>query len=84
MYHSRLITAARLKHLAEAGDAIANYCVELTDALCDYENATELPAAERADARDEAREAAMTAISEMLTEAGKLRAEYDQLEASMA
>jgi hypothetical protein len=84
MFNSRLLNGPRLQAIAAAADEIANHCTELADALCDYESAAELPADERAEARDDAREAAWVAMGDLLTEAGRLREERDKLDATMA
>lgn len=84
MYNSRLFSEPRLQALAARADEISNHCTELADALCDYQNAVGLPAAEQPEARDNAREAAWVAIGELLTEADRLREERDKLAVTMA
>ena len=80
-YNSRLFTQPKLLEIVELTDSISNECESAADALADYQSAAELPDGERAEAREEAREAAWVALGELLAEADKLRALRDKLHA---
>lgn len=77
IYHSRLINAASLRELVEYTDELANYCIELSGHVADYENAEDLSGSERADAREMARDDAWVTLSEM-------RQTWQQIEAWFA
>lgn len=84
MYNSRLLSEPKLRDLAAIADEISNHCTEITDALCDYESAADLPSGERTDARGEARDAVWSALGDLLTEAARLQAERDKLDVTLA
>lgn len=83
MYNSRLLNEPKLRTLAAIADEISNHCTEITDALCDYQNAEDLPSGERAEARDDAREAVWSALGDLLAEAAKLQEERGRLDVTM-
>lgn len=58
LYNARLINSATLRELTELADELADLCNRLADPLCEYEDAEELPAHERTEAREDAREQA--------------------------
>jgi hypothetical protein len=80
-YNARLFNQPKLLAIVELTDSVSNECESVADALADYQAADELTGQDRADAREEAREAAWAALGDLLAEADKLRKLRDQLHA---
>ncbi len=78
-YNSRLFNDTKLKAIVQITDSISGECQSVADALADYESASDLTGRERTGARDEAREAAFQALGDLLSEAARLKAEYDKI-----
>jgi hypothetical protein len=76
---ARLLTKPRIREIAELADRIDDHLGEITDALCDYENADDLDRADQAEARQIAREACYAAMGDAVAELENLKREYSHL-----
>lgn len=81
MYTSRLFHEPRLRAIAEIADDIADACERLTQSLAEYQQASELPQAERPEARETARQTAWDALTDLLQDSGRIKAHWDDLAA---
>lgn len=64
-YNARLINTASLRELIEHADTLSDLCNQLADPVSEYEDAEELPAAERTESRAEAREQVWAIVDDM-------------------
>ena len=78
-YNSRLFNDTKLRAIVQITDSISDECQSVADALADYESASDLTGSERTDARNDAREAAFAALGDLLSEAARLKVEYDKI-----
>jgi hypothetical protein len=78
-YNARLFNEGRLKGIVELTDGISDNCQIVADALADYEGASELTGSERTEMRESSRESAFQALGDLLSDARRLKDEYDKI-----
>lgn len=78
-FNARLLNSPQLRKIVEICDDLSEQTQLVADALAEYENASEYPADEQREAREQARADVWEAVGEILSLAERLRSRREEV-----